>query len=283
MYKDEHLMEILGKTPVKIREGKIVEVGEPLIRYCPLFNKLHGIKEINKEEVVKNVEYKMKSFGMFTKNRAIYDEKNYATFGITEILSSCLRRKFLDAAVIVTDCAGSIIASDPKLVQGLGGRVSGIIKTSPIPEVIEKIERAGGVVINRDDAEINQVKGVKIAISKGFRRIGVTLTSPEDAKICKRFEDANVKILTIAVHTTGVSWSREELLHFDLVTLCASKTLRENLVGIAKAQAGKKIPIIATSDFGKEALLERARDLDRFLLTLEEIPVCDPEEPYPLV
>ncbi|MCS7103203.1 MAG: DUF2099 family protein, partial [Candidatus Korarchaeum sp.] len=232
--------------------------------------------------IMKNIEYKIENFGMFTKNRVIYDEKIYATFGTTEILSSCLRRGFLDAVVIVADCAGSVIASDPKLVQGLGGRVSGIIKTSPILEVIEKIEKAGGIVVNKN-AEINQIKGVKMAIDSGFKRIGVTLTSVEDAKICKELEDNTVKILTIAVHTTGVNWSREEILYFDLVNLCASKTLRENIVGIAKAQAGKKIPIVAISDFGKEALLERAKDLDQFLLTLEKIPLRDVEEPYPLI
>ena len=40
---DEHIIEALGKTRVRIKDGKVVEVGEPKIDYCPIFDKYRVI------------------------------------------------------------------------------------------------------------------------------------------------------------------------------------------------------------------------------------------------
>ena len=56
---DEHVIEALGKTRVVVRDGKVVEVGEPKISYCPLFDKHRGIKEITSETVRKNIEFRI--------------------------------------------------------------------------------------------------------------------------------------------------------------------------------------------------------------------------------
>lgn len=276
-------MELLGKARAVVRDGKVVEVSEPKIEYCPLFKKLHGIERITKEEIVKNISYRIENFGLFTAKRRIIEERVFATFGASEIFFSCLKSGFLDAVVIVADCAGTVVTSNPKLVQGLGGRISGVVKTSPVAEVIERIENEGGYVLSRD-AEIDQVKGVLFAIEKGFKKIGVTLTNPEDAKACAKIEkERDVKILKFAVHTTGVEWSKEDALNFDLITLCASKSLRENLKGIAKAQAGESIPVVAISEFGKLALLERAKDLNGILIISKPLPYLSQNQPKPLV
>ena len=37
---------------------------------------------------------------------------------------------------MVCDGCGTVTVEDPELVQGIGGRISGIISTSPINEVI---------------------------------------------------------------------------------------------------------------------------------------------------
>ncbi|MDI9610289.1 MAG: DUF2099 family protein [Archaeoglobales archaeon] len=280
---DEHVMELLGKARAVVRNGKVVEVSEPKLDYCPLFKKLHGIDRITKEEVLKNLCYRIENFGLFTANRKILDDRVFATFGASEIFFSCLKSGFLDAVVIVADCAGTVVTSNPKLVQGLGGRISGLIKTSPIPEVIEKIEKEGGFVVSKT-AEIDQVKGVFFALEKGFRRIGVTLTTPEEAKAIAEIEkEKGVKILKFAVHTTGVDWNKADMLNFDLITLCASKSLRENLKGIVKAQVGEAIPIVAVSEFGKLALLERAKDLDGILITPKQLPYLSQNQPEPLL
>jgi len=280
---DEHVMELLGKSRAVVREGKIVEVTEPKVAYCPLFRKLHGMERITKEEVVKNLRYRMENFGLFTAKRKILDERTFATFGTSEIFFSCLKSSFLDAVVIAADCAGTVVTSNPKLVQGLGGRISGIVRTSPIPEVIERIEKEGGFVVSKN-AEIDQIKGVLFAVDMGFKKIGVTLTTPEEAKACAEIEKSRaVKILKFAVHTTGVDWSLEDALLFDLITLCASKSLRDKLRGVLKAQAGEAIPIVAISDFGKLALLERAKDLDGILIISKPLPYLSENQPQPLV
>jgi hypothetical protein len=43
---DEHIIETMGKTKVIIRDGKVVEVGNSKIDYCPLYHKYRGIEEI---------------------------------------------------------------------------------------------------------------------------------------------------------------------------------------------------------------------------------------------
>jgi hypothetical protein len=59
-----HVIEALGKTRVVIEDGKVIEVGEPMVKYCPLFYKHRGIEEITPEIVRKNVEFRIKDFGM---------------------------------------------------------------------------------------------------------------------------------------------------------------------------------------------------------------------------
>lgn len=236
---DRHVMEALGKARVVVENGRVVEVTEPKIKYCPLFAKHRGIKEITKESIKENIEFRIKDFGLFTKNRVVEESRYIVPFGASEILMSALKRKAIDVAVIVADCAGTIITSNPNLVQGLCGRISGIIETSPILEVIEKIEKAGGVVLNKKTAEINQFEGVKKAIELDYKKIAVTVTNLEDAKRCKSLENDEIKILTFGVHLTGIEGSEEIAKYFDLVTACASKVLREKLKGKIKAQIGK--------------------------------------------
>jgi hypothetical protein len=47
---DDHVIEALGKTRIKIKDGKVVEVGEPKIDYCPIFDKYRGIKELTQKK-----------------------------------------------------------------------------------------------------------------------------------------------------------------------------------------------------------------------------------------
>lgn len=64
---DRHVMEALGKARVVVENGRVVEVTEPKIKYCPLFAKHRGIKEITKESIKENIEFRIKDFGLFTK------------------------------------------------------------------------------------------------------------------------------------------------------------------------------------------------------------------------
>ena len=51
---DEHIIDGLGKSIITIRDGKVINVTEPKVKYCPLFDHQRGIKEITKEEVKNN-------------------------------------------------------------------------------------------------------------------------------------------------------------------------------------------------------------------------------------
>ena len=273
-------MEALGKSKVVVKNGKVVEVGEPLIRYCPLFAKHRGMDELNKETIKKNIEFRIKDFGLFTENRVVESRECIVGFGTSEIFMTALKNKLLDAVVIVSDCAGTVITNNPYLVQGLCGRISGIIKTTPIPKVIEKIENAGGVVLNKDNAEINQYKGVERALELGYKKIGVSIANLEDAKkikeLEKTFAEKSVKIITLGVHTTGYNKPDVEkyLKYLDLTTCCASKGVLEAVKGHVKVQVGKSVPIFALTQYGKELILERMEELERPMLITphDELP-----------
>jgi len=48
---DEHVVEALGKARIVIRDGKVVEIGEPQIKYCPLFHKYRGMEKIDLQTI----------------------------------------------------------------------------------------------------------------------------------------------------------------------------------------------------------------------------------------
>ena len=62
-------MELLGRTRVVVKDGRVVETGEPLLRWCPLFDKVRGIKEITSEAAAANMEFRMTEYGMFAPAR----------------------------------------------------------------------------------------------------------------------------------------------------------------------------------------------------------------------
>ena len=85
--EDEHVIEALGKTRVIIRNGIVVEVGEPKIDYCPIFDKYRGIKKLTRENVKENIEFRIKDFGMCTENRTLR-MRDFLSFGVSETLST---------------------------------------------------------------------------------------------------------------------------------------------------------------------------------------------------
>mgnify|MGYP005834188847 CR=1 FL=1 len=269
-----HVMEALGRTRVVIEDGKVVEVGEPEVRYCPLFFKVRGITEITPEIVRQNIEFRIKDFGMCTPGRKMR-MRDFLSFGISELLGMALSKGMLDAAVVVCEGAGTVVVSDPDLVQGIGGRVSGIVETSPIPEVVEAIGQDR--VVDPESATIDMVKGAELAFRLGFRRVAVTVARAEDAVEVRRRYGQRVALF--AVHTSGLSHQDAQLMfdNCDVVTACASKHVREVAKTRALLQVGNKVPVYASSLWGE--LLLRTR-----LEALKSPNVTSPEEPpVPLI
>ena len=161
------IMEIMGKTRVVVKDGEVIEVGESELEWCPLIDKLSGVQKITPEEVKKNVESKIKDYGMFTSKRQLLGQDTFVAFGASEIMMSGLRSGFLDATVTACDGAGTVISNNPELVQGIGGRMSGLVKTEPISDVIDGIQKLGGTVLDNKTASIDPISGVKKAAELG--------------------------------------------------------------------------------------------------------------------
>jgi putative methanogenesis marker protein 8 len=266
-------MEALGMTRVVIEDGKVVEIGRPKVKYCPLFKKYRNIDRFDENTIRENMEYRISHFGMCTPARQIR-MNDFLSFGISELLSMALEKKMLDAAVIAADGTGTCVLDDPETVQGLGGRISGIVETEPIDEIIDGIGRER--VLCPENAAIDQFGGVAKAFAMRYGKVGVTVTNADDADLIRNAFGHNAAIF--AVHTTGTSMKDAERMFSlcDVITACASSAIREVAKERSLLQAGTKVPVFAASGFGKEIILSKLKEIGKEPATAEE------ERPRPL-
>ena len=269
-----HIMEMMGKARVVVKDGKVVEVGAPEVEWCPLFVKLRGVQKMTQEEIRKNMESRISELGMFTENRKLEFETTVVAFGASEVMMSGLNSGFLETTVTACDGAGTVISGNPALVQGIGGRMSGLVETEPIDAVIKEIEERGGTVLDPSTAVIDPAGGVRKAVELGYRRIAVTVADPKTAKNLRKLEtELGLDLIIIAVHVTGLS--REE-------ASCASRHIRE----LAKplVQVAAAIPLFALTQKGKELVVERAKDIQSsILINAMKLPVLpDHKQPKEL-
>lgn len=271
-----HIMELMGKTRVVVKDGKVIEVGEPEVQWCPIFAKLRGIQKITPEEVRKNMEFRISDFGIFTDKRRL-ELEDFVGFGATEVMMTGLRRGLLDTTVTACDGAGTVIAGNPILVQGMGGRMSGLVETEPIEGIIKGITERGGVVLDPLTAKLDSVAGVKKAAKLGHKRIAVTVPFAETAKELRKLEaELGLDLIVIGVHVTGISREEAQTLleNVDITTSCTSKFMRD----LAKplAQVGTAVPLFALTQKGKELVVERAKEIESPILInampLPELP-----------
>ncbi|WNY28401.1 hypothetical protein MmiEs2_05860 [Methanimicrococcus stummii] len=262
-----HVMEMVGNARVVVENGKVVEVSEPEIKWCSLFEKARGIKEITPEKIKENMEFRIEKFGLFTPNRLLDDFEDFVGFGASETMMSGLEHGIIDASVSVCDGAGTVITANPSLVQGMGARMSGLVETSPIPETIQKIKDRDGMVLDEKTAVIDSLAGAKKAAELGYQKIAVTTTNAKTAAAIRNFEKETdgASFVIIGVHTTGLSGEDSKTMaeNADIITLCASRCLRDVTPLL---QVGTSVPLIALTQAGKELLLERAKYVNASLL-----------------
>ena len=275
---DEHVIEALGKARVVVRDGKVVEVGEPKINYCPLFDKHRGIKEFTHDAIKENIEFRILDFGMCTPERKLR-MKDFLSFGVSETLGTLLDEGIIDCAVIVSEGCGTTIVEDPELAQGMAGRISAFLSTSPIEKIIVTVGSEN--VLNPETAEINQIEGVLKAIEMGHKKIAVSVISAEDAKKLREIEKENkgINIYIFAAHVTEMSKEEaEELFNYaDIITSCASKYIREVGEERGSFTAGASIPIYGVTEAGENFLKIRIEKIGG----LKDKP--DAKMPDPLV
>lgn len=280
-----------AKGKVFIENGKVVNATEPKVKWCPLHDLMYGREVIHTKEFIKDhVRMKIQKVGMFTENRIVESEEDLVPFGASEMLMCAKKDKIIDCAVLACDCAGTVIATTPKLIQGIGGWLAGLVETSPIEAVIRRIQKAGAVVVDPVEASIDQVAGVKKAFELGYEKVAVTL-SGKDAGLLPRLrkiEKENAgSVGILMVHNTGVDTGAAELMvrYADLVWACASKAVWEVVGPRAKLQIGVAIPVFVITDWGEKIVQNRATGINRReSIYTENLPrMVEKKCPYPLL
>ena len=255
--KGEHEIYCCGAR-VRISEKGIEVLSEPLVEYCPLHEALYRTKHIDAEAVRKTMEMKIAGFGFCCRNR-VFDAEPIVAYGASEMMRVWLEKELVDCAVIVCEGAGTVITANGKLVQSIGARLTGIIKTSPIREVVERIEADGGVVLDKAGARIDQFEGVKQAFELGFKRVAVSVAGFQAKAISeiRDFEtEAGLDVLVFSVCNTCVG--KTDVKHIakaDVACASASKILRRKIGNKALLQLGVTIPVYALTEKGKRLVL----------------------------
>ncbi|RQW80788.1 MAG: DUF2099 family protein [Methanothrix sp.] len=280
-----HTMEMLGKTKVTVKDECVVEVGEPKIKYCPLFDKVRGIKEVTSKAAAENMEFRIEKHGMFSSRRKL-EMGTFVGFGASESMMTGILHGLIDAAVTVCDGAGTVITANPQLIQGMGGYISGLSETDPIPEVLEGIKKRDGHVLSPQDGRINQLDGANWAASNGFVKFAVTVADADTAEKLRELEkETGVKILIVGVHLTGIGPqdAKRLLAVADIVTGCASLHIRQQVKPLV--QVGTAVPLFGLTKWGKELLVERAKEVEQpLLINTMPLPVLpEHKQPRPLV
>lgn len=276
---DEHIIEGLGKSTITVRDGKVVDVTKPKVEYCPLFKHHKGIDELTTETVKENIEFRIDDFGMCTPQRQLR-MKDFLNFGISEIISTLLNENVIDCVVMVCEGCGTVIITEGELAQGVGGRVSGLVRTTPIPEIIDQLGREN--VVDPENAEIDQIAGIEKAIEMGYKNIAVTIALAEDAEKVSELKEENpdVNIYTFVVHTSERSRQEAQTLfdNCDVITGCSSKNVREIGNERSLKTVGQSIPIFSNTEDGKRFIELRLEKIGG-----EKPKKDNPDLPHPLI
>jgi putative methanogenesis marker protein 8 len=249
-----------------------------------MFHAMHGVKELNEEFIRKNINFRIKDFGMCTPER-IVEMDDAVTVGISEILKTNMEMGNIDCVVGACEGAGTVIMTNSRIVQGVGARVSGLVSTTPIPEVIEKLEQKDSVVLNSETAELNQLEGLKLAIDNGYKNIAVTILPSQMVREIREYPvDDDVNVYIFVAHTTGANTDEVKMLfdNADIVTACASKAIDEYADKYEPYYYGLKVPIFCASEDGRRLLDTRLEKIGKPLST-NEYPRNKDDAPYKLI
>lgn len=284
----EHLLE-MAKARVRIKDGKVEVLSDPLIFSCPLSRSLYGIEIESRESVSRVLEAHMKELGMYGPNRVLDLWEMPVSFGASEILMDAMTEGLVDSAVVVCDGAGTVVTSRPEVLQAIGAHMTGLIQTEPIEETQQGLEERGCLLLDLR-ATIDQKKGFLRAVEAGYQRIAVTVAGScgEEARAIRDLGvDLGVRPFLLAVHTTGITDEQAAALAecCDLVWSCASKAVRDVVAKSALLQNGVSIPVFALTVEGKRLLLNRALHFSGPLAmhraSLPQVP--SDKQPWPLI
>ena len=202
--------------------------------------------------------------GYFDTSRPLNSCEANVLFGASETMSSAFKNGLIDAAVIVSNNLGTIITTNETNTQGAVKRMTGLFLTSPSKELLETAQESGIIPVFPHTAVIDQLEGVKLAISKGYKKIAVSVAWHDNDMIHKIKELAteDVSIYIFALCSTGVeSETAQKMLQADIVWSCASKAVKEYIEPNAIAQVGIKIPVHVMTLKGWELVKNHLREM----------------------
>ena len=279
---DKHVIEALEKAEVVIENGKITYIGEPVVDYCSIFDNGQHNGDLTKEFIKSNINKRIEEFGMCTPQRS-FDVEDTMSFGTSETLKTNMINGNVDCVVGACEGVGTLLIDDADLVQGVGGRVSALISTTPIDEVIDNVGRDN--VLNPETAELNPLKGLEMAIERGYKNIAITIIPTEMVRDLRQYpKPENVNIFIFVAHTTNVPQKEAEMLfdYADVISGCSSINIRETAEERKPYYAGKKVPLYAVTENGRKLLNERLEYIG-YELCEKMYPQDFTQSPKPLI
>lgn len=260
-----HETLLMGAIARVYEDGSVEVVSEPKVLYCTYMRRTYGVRRACKEVIEYVLKLKMDKYGLFTPRRR-FDLGSVVAFGTSEIISWGIEKEFFDCAVIVCDGAGTVVAKSPKLVQGIGAVMNGLLKTYPIPEVVDGIEKLGGIVLDRSSAVIDQAEGVRKAIELGCKSIAVSVIGLRCWEISeiRRIESrygADVTVFSTC-NTLAKASCITHIEKADYVCTSANHMIREALAKKALIQLGVTIPVYILTNKMKNLVLEYMKEFN---------------------
>lgn len=264
LYPDVHISR-RGAGYVLIKDNEPIAAKPSIVDWCPLSSQLFERDFVDNlmDETRQVVIGKNHSFD---EKRPLETANDPVPFGASESMSDALRAGKIDCMVSACEGIGTIITDRPETILGVGAVMTGLMHTAPNPVLIKRSTDLGDVVVHPMTARIDQVAGVKLALSRGYRKIAVTVagTKAEDiAKIVSLKENhprAEVSVITVC--TTNVNKEQTALIkrHSDITYACASGNIREAFGGKC-SQLGTKIPVYLSKK-GEELVASRLAKMD---------------------
>ncbi|HOI69078.1 MAG TPA: DUF2099 family protein [Methanothrix sp.] len=286
----EHMLEMAGAL-VRVRAGEVEVLTDPKVKWCPLRSGLYGHGVESRKTVESVLKRHMEELGMYGPHRFLELSDRPVSFGASEMIADAMRSGLIDAAVVVCEGAGTVVAARPEVVAALGAHMTGLVRTEPIEEIQAGLRERGCILLD-DRCTIDQVEGYRRALAAGFERIVVTITGKRafEAGEIRKLSSASAcgqageEPVIFAVHNLDVAEDQAEVLAetCDVVWGCASREVREVVGKRAKLQIGISIPVYALTDSGKRLVLNRALAFDESLVMHRATLPYGPEEKLPV-
>ncbi len=259
--QDLHVLKYFTSF-ISVSGGKVIHVTEPALAFCPLASHLYpscregqgGDSWVLRGFIKDAIESKIRDFGYFTGERKFFADQKRIPYGASEMISTALKKEFIDSAVIVCEGAGTVITDHSDLVQGIGARMNTLLMTSPISGILKKLYDSG-VCILSDTGRIDQMEGVREAVKRGGQKIAVTVSGVQSTllpQIREIEKESGAQIYCLSVCTTGIEPEQIELIrkYSDLVWSCASGEVRKCIGKEALIQLSELIPVFVLSEKG---------------------------------